>query len=125
VDNFKAFNDRWGHVAGDTVLKLIARAIKDAVRTVDVVVRYGGEEFAVILPHTSKADSSIIAERIRTDVEGLSLEPEVAAPSPTISIGIAEFPGDARNTDDLIYRADAAMYQAKRRGKNRVVLYEK
>ncbi len=125
VDNFKAFNDRWGHVAGDTVLKLIARAIKDAVRTVDVVVRYGGEEFAVILPHTSKADSSIIAERIRADVEELSIEPDVAAPSPTISIGIAEFPGDARNTDDLIYRADAAMYQAKRRGKNRVVLYEK
>ncbi len=125
VDNFKAFNDRWGHLAGDTVLKLIARTIKDAVRTVDVVVRYGGEEFAVILPHTSKADSSIIAERIRADVEELSLEPEVAAPSPTISIGIAEFPGDARNTDDLIYRADAAMYQAKRRGKNRVVLYEK
>ncbi len=125
VDDFKAFNDRWGHVAGDNALKLIAMAIKDAVRTVDVVVRYGGEEFAVILPHTSKNDSSIIAERIRADVEGLVLPDEMNCPSPTISIGIAEFPGDARNTDDLIYRADAAMYQAKRRGKNRVVLYEK
>ncbi len=123
VDDFKAFNDRWGHLAGDNALKLIARTIKGAVRTVDVVVRYGGEEFAVILPHTSKADSRIIAERIRSDVERLEMPPEVKAPSPTISIGIAEFPGDARNTDDLIYRADAAMYQAKRRGKNRVVLY--
>ncbi len=125
VDDFKGFNDRWGHIAGDNALKFIAMAIKDAVRTVDVVVRYGGEEFAVILPHTSKNDSSIIAERIRADVEKLVLPPDVTGPSPTISIGIAEFPGDARNTDDLIYRADAAMYQAKRGGKNQVVLYEK
>jgi len=125
VDDFKSFNDRWGHQAGDNVLKLIAGAIKDAVRTVDVVVRYGGEEFAVILPHTSKHDSAVIAERIRRGVEQLKLPGNMTGPSPTISIGIAEFPGDARNTDDLIYRADAAMYQAKRRGKNSVVLYEK
>ncbi|MFQ5353397.1 MAG: diguanylate cyclase [Thermodesulfobacteriota bacterium] len=125
VDNFKAFNDNWGHLAGDHVLKRISLAIKDAVRTVDVVVRYGGEEFAVILSHTSKKDSEVIAERIRSDVEHLKFPAEIKGPSPTISIGIAEFPGDARNTDDLIYRADAAMYQAKRRGKNRVVLYEK
>jgi len=125
VDDFKSFNDHWGHQAGDNVLKLIARAIKEAVRTVDVVVRYGGEEFAVILPHTSKHDSVVIAERIRCGVENLKLPGAMACPSPTISIGIAEFPGDARNTDDLIYRADAAMYLAKRKGKNRVVLYEK
>ncbi len=125
VDDFKAFNDNWGHLAGDYVLKRISLAIKDAVRTVDVVVRYGGEEFAVILSHTSKLDSEVIAERIRSDVELLEFPQEMSCPSPTISIGIAEFPGDARNTDDLIYRADAAMYQAKRRGKNRVVLYEK
>lgn len=125
VDDFKAFNDNWGHLAGDYVLKRISTALKDAVRTVDVVVRYGGEEFAVILPHTSKKDSEVIAERIRTDVEELKFPADMTCQSPTISIGIAEFPGDARNTDDLIYRADAAMYQAKRRGKNRVVLYEK
>jgi len=125
VDDFKSFNDQWGHQAGDTVLKLIAVAIKDAVRTVDVVVRYGGEEFAVILPHTSKHDSAVIAERIRCGVERLELPKGLACKAPTISIGIAELPGDARNTDDLIYRADAAMYNAKRRGKNRVVLYEK
>ncbi len=125
VDDFKSFNDRWGHQAGDNVLKLIAMAIKDAVRTVDVVVRYGGEEFAVILPHTSKQDSAVIAERIRYGVENLKLPGGITCSSPTISIGIAEFPGDARNTDDLIYRADAAMYLAKRKGKNRVVLYEK
>jgi len=125
VDDFKFFNDTWGHQTGDNVLKLIAKTIKDAVRTVDVVVRYGGEEFAVILPHTSKLDSVVIAERIRAGVEKLKLSEEIASSSPTISIGIAEFPGDARNTDDLIYRADAAMYHAKRKGKNRVVLYEK
>jgi len=125
VDDFKSFNDKWGHQAGDNVLRLIAGAVKDAVRTVDVVVRYGGEEFAVILPHTSKHDSTVIAERIRSDVEQLKLPAGMACSSPTISIGIAELPGDARNTDDLIYCADAAMYRAKRRGKNKVNLYEK
>jgi len=125
VDDFKSFNDKWGHQAGDNVLRLIAGAVKDAVRTVDVVVRYGGEEFAVILPHTSKHDSTVIAERIRSDVEQLKLPVGMACSSPTISIGIAELPGDARNTDDLVYCADAAMYRAKRRGKNMVNLYEK
>ncbi|MFQ5441819.1 MAG: diguanylate cyclase [Thermodesulfobacteriota bacterium] len=125
VDNFKAFNDRFGHPAGDEVLRRISMAIKDAVRSMDVVVRYGGEEFAVILPHTAKKDSCVIAERVRADVENLKKSSGLYKDFPTISIGIAEFPRDARNIDDLIYRADAAMYSAKRKGKNRVVVYER
>ncbi len=125
VDNFKSFNDRFGHPAGDDVLRRISMAIKDAVRSMDVVVRYGGEEFAVILPHTAKKDSCVIAERVRSDVENLKNSSGIYKDFPTISIGIAEFPRDARNIDDLIYRADAAMYSAKRKGKNRVVVYER
>jgi len=124
VDDFKAFNDTYGHVAGDELLKAISRVIRDAVRSMDVVARIGGEEFAVILPHTSKTDSHDIAERIRSDVEACRPDMGRFKRSATVSLGIAEFPSDADNIDDLIEKADAAMYKAKRSGKNKVVLYE-
>ena len=125
IDNFKSFNDRFGHLAGDEVLKGVARAIRDAVRSMDVVARYGGEEFAVILPHTNKKDSTVIAERIRKGVQEFKPDnPEIDV-WPTISLGVAEFPGDASHIDDLINKADKAMYLAKRMGKNKVVVYER
>ncbi|MBI1910995.1 MAG: diguanylate cyclase [Deltaproteobacteria bacterium] len=124
IDNFKGFNDRYGHIGGDEILKGVARAIRDAVRSMDVVARYGGEEFAVILPHTGKTDAYIIAERIRRGVEEYRPKSSVFTEWPTISLGVAEFPHDANNIDDLINKADKAMYLAKRRGKNRVVVYE-
>ncbi len=124
IDNFKGFNDRYGHTVGDEVLKSVARTIRDAVRSMDVVARYGGEEFAVILPHTSKRDSEEIAERMRKDIEKNAVATGGLPARPTVSIGVAEFPHDAGNIDDLINRADRAMYIAKRLGKNRVVLHE-
>ncbi|MEK6532223.1 MAG: diguanylate cyclase [Deltaproteobacteria bacterium] len=124
IDNFKGFNDRYGHTVGDEVLKSVARSIRDAVRSMDVVARYGGEEFAVILPHTSKKDSEDIAERMRKDIERNAVATGDQPARPTVSIGVAEFPHDAGNIDDLINRADRAMYMAKRLGKNRVVLHE-
>lgn len=125
IDNFKSYNDSFGHLAGDEILKGVARAIRDTVRSMDVVSRYGGEEFSVILPHTSKKESVIIAERIRKEVEALKSPSNDLMEYPTVSIGIAEFPDDAGNIDDLLHKADSAMYRAKRTGKNRVVLYTK
>ncbi len=124
IDNFKSFNDRYGHVGGDEILKGVAHSIRDAVRSMDVVSRYGGEEFAVLLPHTDKKDAFIIAERIRKNVEEHRPRTDSFKDWPTISLGIAEFPGDSVDIDDLINNADRAMYTAKRTGKNRVVLYE-
>ena len=124
IDDFKSFNDRFGHATGDEVLKGVSRTMRDAVRSMDVVARYGGEEFAVILPHTNKKDSFIIAERIREDVEEYKKMVKPFKEWPTISLGVAEFPNDANDIDELINRADSAMYHAKRTGKNRVVVYD-
>ena len=121
IDDFKPFNDSRGHVAGDSALKAVAKAIRDTVRTIDVVSRYGGEEFSVILPQTDKESSSIIAERIRSEVERISL-PDLQIPtgSLTISLGLASYPVDAIDLTGLINSADRALYRAKAMGKNRV-----
>ncbi|MBI5888840.1 MAG: diguanylate cyclase [Deltaproteobacteria bacterium] len=130
IDNFKAFNDRYGHSVGDEILKLASKIIRDAVRSIDVVARYGGEEFVVLLPHTSKGESLVIAERIRRGIEEMKQAGAVfrglnpLKGTPTISVGIAEFPGDAETIDDLVEHADKAMYAAKRMGRNRVVMYQ-
>lgn len=124
IDNFKAFNDRYGHSVGDEILKLASKTIRDAVRSMDVVARYGGEEFVVLLPHTSKGESLVIAERIRQGIEEMKHARTAFKATPTISIGVAEFPGDADTIDDLVEHADKAMYAAKRLGRNRVVMYQ-
>lgn len=124
IDNFKLANDRYGHMAGDEILKSVARTIRDAVRSMDVVARYGGEEFAVILPHTGKKGAFVIAERIRKNVGEARVSIGDGFDCTTISLGVAEYPNDAQNIDDLIDKADKAMYSAKKMGKNRVVVYE-
>ncbi|MBI5559999.1 MAG: diguanylate cyclase [Deltaproteobacteria bacterium] len=127
IDDFKVFNDRYGHLAGDEMLKSVANAIKGAIRSIDAVARYGGEEFTVILPYTRKKDAFIIAERVRKGVEQVKLPPESFSASErvTISIGVAEFPQDARNVEELVFNADRTMYFAKTMGKNRVYVYER
>jgi len=125
IDDFKVFNDRYGHLAGDEALKRVAHAIRDAVRSIDVVSRLGGEEFSAILPFTTKADAYVIAERIRKSVEEVRFM-GTNVPSDqwlSISLGLAEFPADANTIDELIDRADKAMYLAKARGKNRIIEY--
>jgi diguanylate cyclase (GGDEF)-like protein len=123
VDHFKQFNDSYGHPAGDEVLRQLARVLGDTRRANDVVARYGGEEFAVILVDTAKFTGAKVAERIRERVYGHDFS-EAAARAGRIgvSIGVATFPDDGSDPESLLRAADAALYAAKRAGRNRVVL---
>lgn len=116
VDHFKMYNDTFGHPAGDEVLKRVATLLRESTRTIDCVGRYGGEEFAVILPETEVDGGLEVAERIRTRVEAERF-PERTI---TLSIGVAEFPRHAETPESIIAVADTALYEAKREGRNRV-----
>jgi diguanylate cyclase (GGDEF)-like protein len=121
VDHFKNFNDAFGHPAGDEALRQVARTLISTVRVVDQVVRYGGEEFAVILPQTGRMDAALVAERTRAAVESMAWAHDGAEMSGlTVSIGAATFPGDAVGFRDLVEKADQALYRAKGTGRNRV-----
>jgi diguanylate cyclase (GGDEF)-like protein len=122
IDHFKLLNDRYGHLVGDSCLKRVAAALVDTVRITDLVARYGGEEFAVILPATEMEHSYMVAERARKAVEALGLE-NGDAPSGiiTVSIGVAAvLPSSGVTPEELIAVADAALYEAKRGGRNNV-----
>ncbi len=121
IDNFKSCNDTYGHLAGDAVLKRVARALKDGVRGTDLVARYGGEEFAVLLVETGREAAQPVAERLRASVEATAVADLGLVKGVTISMGLAEFPRNASDERGLVERADEALYQAKREGKNRVV----
>ncbi len=125
IDNFKLFNDVHGHATGDRVLQTVARAMQAALRTSDVCARYGGEEFAMLLPNTAGENAYYVAERVRKTLQntrytGLGLPADVNI---TISVGVATCPRDATSLDELLRLADEALYQAKREGRDRVVLY--
>lgn len=127
IDNFKFYNDTFGHMKGDEALKRIAAVFKAKSRRFDVAARYGGEEFAIIMPETSKENARLFSERIRSEIESLYFEDAAIPPEKrvSLSIGIATFPEDAHTKDELISRADIALYEAKRAGKNRTCLYVK
>jgi two-component system cell cycle response regulator len=118
VDAFKAYNDFFGHLSGDEALRLLARTIQDQLRSGDSLYRYGGEEFLVILPEQSLSDAKAGMERVRREIERLSIghAPRALAPWVTISVGVAELGGGS--VDDWLRRADAALYRAKSRGRN-------
>jgi len=116
LDHFKEFNDTYGHLEGDSLLRKIAQILKSSLRETDLVARYGGEEFAVILPETDKEGASIAAERVRKTVSEQTFG-EVGAKM-TISLGVASYPDDACLRADLIRQADEALYRAKREGRN-------
>ncbi len=120
VDNFKGINDYYGHLEGDKVLIKLAAILKKHTRTFDTTYRYGGEEFIAVFPETSLIQSINIAERVREKCKHLVFRPKDMTPfSVTISIGIAQFDG-TETLDEFIARADKAMYQAKRNGKDQV-----
>jgi len=123
IDHFKRFNDQFGHEAGDRVLRAFCRSLQEHVRAGDVVARYGGEEFAVLLPFTTFEVAMSLAERLRLQVEALSLpEPEFPRGCRvTTSIGVATFPEHGSAGDELLAWADKALYGAKGGGRNRVV----
>ncbi len=120
VDNFKSYNDSFGHPAGDTVLKLVSGAFRETLRTADVAARYGGEEFAILLPHTASDEAAAIAERIRKRIEHTNF-PERKV---TISIGIASYSNEFEEPKDWITAADMALYEAKHHGRNNIRIYE-
>lgn len=125
IDHFKPINDNYGHQQGDAILKEVSKILRKNVRNTDIAARYGGEEFAIILPETTQADAKIVAERIRRDVAHFdfpSIMPGQPSVKCSISIGVAGFPLNADNKDQLIQKADSALYKAKDGGRNKVVL---
>ncbi len=124
IDHFKEFNDNYGHLVGDAILREITKTIKENIRQVDFMGRYGGEELSVILTETDKAQAAVACERIRKAIESRRFTVYDEDLKATISIGISTFPDDATDTAALIERADKALYQAKQTGRNRVCVYE-
>lgn len=121
IDNFKSVNDTYGHQTGDEALQLVSKIIKKHTRQNDITARYGGEEIAVILPHTTGQEAEKLAERIRMAVEKQAiLNPSIDLLHLTVSIGVSSFPDDADTDVKLIAAADNAMYLAKQEGRNRI-----
>ena len=122
VDHFKRINDRHGHHVGDQVLRALAERCRGALRSVDVLGRYGGEEFAIVLPGTTQHNAAtVLAERIRKRVADEPIKTDDGAVKVTVSVGVAELDAEMRGPEDLLKRADAALYEAKQAGRNRVV----
>lgn len=125
LDHFKQCNDNLGHLVGDFVLREVANVLKRNVREIDLVGRYGGEEFSLLLPETEKQDAILTAERLRCAVAEHRFEAYTEVVTMTISVGISTFPDDGDREIDLIEAADKAMYAAKMQGRNRVVGYSR
>lgn len=123
IDHFKGYNDRYGHLVGDAILKDVASVIKEGIRQIDLVGRYGGEEFSVILTETGREQAGFIAERIRQAVEERNIRVYDENLKVTVSIGISVFPENASDSLTLIDTADKALYQAKETGRNRTCIY--
>jgi len=123
IDHFKSVNDTYGHPVGDKVLKRVAELLAASARRTDVVARYGGEEFALVMEETGSAGAAQIAERIRKTVEAETFRCENGSFKCTLSLGIATFPNDASVKAKLTECADQALYQAKRTGRNKVVVF--
>ncbi|MCK9573996.1 MAG: sensor domain-containing diguanylate cyclase [Candidatus Omnitrophica bacterium] len=116
LDDFKKFNDAYGHIQGDEALKKVSEQLKKTAREIDIICRYGGEEFSVILPFTNKDEAFSIAELLRKNLA----DNNIAGYKFTVSIGLSNYPQDGQEKDVLIRKADMALYKAKREGKNKV-----
>jgi diguanylate cyclase (GGDEF)-like protein len=127
IDHFKNYNDTLGHQAGDEALRTLGRVLKSTVRDEDIVSRYGGEEFCIILPDISKSDIMPLGERVRRIIELHQFYKERVQPEGkvTVSLGGATYPDDAKDGDELVAKADQALYKAKNYGRNRLVIYNK
>ena len=120
LDQMKVVNDRYGHQAGDTVLIELSRRLSEAVREVDVVARWGGDEFTLLLPKTALRGALLLAEKIRGAVVNAPFRVDNGSLDITISVGVAAYPEHGSSGKDLVAAADAAMYRAKAKGRNRV-----
>ncbi len=119
IDFFKSVNDNYGHTTGDQVIKGVADALKTSTRDTDLIGRYGGEEFVMVLPHLNLEKAAIIAERIRKIIEKKSC----SGINITVSMGVSSIESNAGNPTELIEQADKALYTAKESGRNRVVIW--
>jgi two-component system cell cycle response regulator len=127
IDFFKPYNDAYGHLAGDEVLKKVARVISQSLRKGDSAYRYRGEEFLIVLPEQSPESATTAAERLRRRVEELALPHEAKRPPGvvTVSVGLAALsPGEKKSFEELLKEADEALYAAKEAGRNRVVAHD-
>jgi len=120
LDRFKQINDRYGHPAGDQVLKAFADVLRSGIRKHDTVGRYGGEEFALLMPQTGKDTAVRVAERIRRALEARGVSVDVGRIEVTVSAGVATYGTDGEDWDALLSAADTALYEAKHAGRNRV-----
>jgi len=124
LDGFKAINDDHGHLAGDRYLRALGALVRDHLRGADLACRYGGDEFCLLLPETDGAGAVAFGERIRSAVADLVVDPDGGRLRSTVSVGVSLFPDhDTGSLRDLFLRADRALYQAKRAGKDRVALH--
>jgi two-component system cell cycle response regulator len=123
IDFFKKINDTYGHPVGDMVLREVSKTIRETIRDVDIAARYGGEEFAVVLPGAEGDGAKIIAERLRKAVGGKTFSSDGRSFSVTVSMGIATAPADAPSKEELVEKADQALYHAKHHGRNQSVLW--
>ena len=124
IDHFKKINDKYGHLAGDKVLVKIAQIIKDSARREDLISRYGGEEFAIVLAETDKEGTKVVAERIKSQVEEEIFQLDGEKANATVSIGISFFPDDTEDLMELIDLSDKALYEAKKTGRNKICIYK-
>jgi diguanylate cyclase (GGDEF)-like protein len=123
IDNFKKFNDAYGHLQGDRIIREIAKLLTKSVRQVDFPARYGGEEFAVILPAVDIKGALVVAERLRRKVEQFRFPGDSEPLHVTISVGVTEFDAEANYAPtEIIREADRALYQSKDKGRNRVTV---
>jgi len=125
IDHFKNYNDQLGHPSGDQLLKRLAKVMTDTVRRSDFVARYGGEEFGIILPEIHETGAQQFSERLRRIVNTHPFKNRRVQPAGriTVSLGAASFPKDAQRVEDLVKKADTALYHAKKNGRNQVVVY--
>jgi len=123
VDHFKNFNDTYGHQVGDIVLKSVSMVMKNSVRALDIVARYGGEEMIILLRGSPLKDAANVADKIRKNIESCIVKDQTQSYKVTISMGVSTFEKDD-NVDSIIKRADDALYVAKKTGRNRIATSE-
>jgi diguanylate cyclase (GGDEF)-like protein len=119
IDHFKRLNDEFGHLLGDEILRAVSGILKQQLRKMDMVCRYGGDEFVIVVPETTGSNAARVAEKLRRQIETHHF-PGVPRPV-TISCGVADYPAHGATRDEVVAAADSALYSAKQAGRNRVV----